>query len=113
MAPNKAPYSPWYSLIFIVHPPKEDTPYWSLELDLSRLTGFLAFCYAVFLTWMFGSGAWSPGIQIIVALLTFLAGFMGLVFLGSLPLDKMRIAGTSTVPADLARSTAKLPAKEE
>lgn len=105
---QKAPYSAWYNLIFIVHPPTEANPYWGLELDMSRLTGALAFVYAVFVTWMFSSGMWSPGLQVIVAVLTFLAGILGLVFLSSLPLDKMRIAGESKVPGELAANMAKL-----
>lgn len=105
---NKSPYSAWYNLIFIVHPPTDESPYWGLELDLSRLTGFMSFAYAVFLTVMFGSGIWSPGFQVIIAVLTFLAGILGLVFLSSLPLDKMRIAGSSKVPSELANSVGKL-----
>jgi hypothetical protein len=108
MSTNKSPYPALYNLIFIVHPPTDESPYWGLELDLSRLTGFLAFAYAVFLTWMFSSEKWTPGLQVIVAVLTFLAGILGLVFLSSLPLDKMRIAGTSKVPSELANSVGKL-----
>lgn len=105
---NKSPYPAWYSLFFIVHPPTDENPYWGLELDLSRLTGFLSFAYAVFLTWMFSAGFWNPGFQVIIAVLTFLAGILGLVFLSSLPLDKMRIAGSSKVPGELAANMGKL-----
>lgn len=105
---QKPPYNALYSLIFIVHPPTEEVPYWGLELDVSRITGFFAFAYAVFVTWMFGAGLWTPGFQVIIAVLTFLGGILGLVFLSSLPLDKMRIAGTSKVPGELANSVGKL-----
>jgi len=104
----KAPYSGVYSLFFIVHPPTDTSPYWGLELDVSRLLGAFAFIYAVVVASMFGSGIWKPGLPIIVAVLTFLTGILSLVFLGSLPLDKMRIAGVSRVPGELTSSMAKL-----
>lgn len=102
---NKSPYPAWYSLFFIVHPPTEERPYWGLELDISRLTGFLAVVFGGWVVYKIGDASdWTLTLPVIIAILTYLSGLVALVYLGSLPVDKMRIAGQSKVPSDLARS---------
>lgn len=97
-----AAYPWWYRIIFVIHPDGD------LELELGYVIAIPFLLWGCGVTTMLASGRWKPGTVIAVAVLSFIAGTLGIVYLAAIPKDKARIAARSRVPGDLASGVASV-----